>query len=318
MGTPRERLRGAVATGTEIAKVARKIGTELRNPKQFLDPERRKRLFLHGRHLTSAIMTTPDKDTENIGSEIAMTLQPYPINGSTLYANEQYYLPAIVFPDDAEIDFISLLETSDTSKPVPKFFVAETTVGRTHDPFPGLPSEGYRKGDAVLVPFTPRSDASRIQHGGFYINTLDQSVEILNYDELEFHLTKPLQPHESLVEANWYMNSENANEVSSRPNLESLNDHNVLGVLIRPDGSVANFSISSYTFSVVDLYNGAGLKAPDIAKQTKTTVRHIAALSNLIAQAEGAQSWAVCGLEYANGGTYLHRRTGSGYFQIRY
>ncbi|MDP3941697.1 MAG: hypothetical protein Q8Q49_05305 [bacterium] len=315
---PKERVRGIIDKGRGVTRLAGKVVGELRDPKQFLDPERRRTLLLHGKHLTSAVMTTPDRDTSNIEEEIAQTLQTFPIRGAKMYVNERYYLPAVVFPDGSEIDFVSLLDTDDRREPEPKFFVTETTVGRTDERFPGYPTEGYTRGERNFSRFQPRDAASQIQHGGFYIDAQNHSIAILNYDDLQPQLTRPLGGTEAVVEANWYMDSETANEVSARPNMQELNDHNILGELFRPDGSVAFFSISSYTFSVVALYQRASLRPPDIALQTKTTPRHIAALSNLVAKSEGAQSWAVCGLEYANGGTYPYRRSGSGSFQIRY
>jgi hypothetical protein len=285
---------------------------------QMSDPSRRSDLINKGRRQLRGIFASGSQDTSRIQERILGDLESFSRpNGLSIYRSVNVPIAAVVFPYETRVQFSlnSYCKRDTTSKP--DLLVKGTTYTSRRDTGK-LPEEGYQDETGIVVPFKERADIDKIQHGGFFIDKNQQNIEVVNYEILK-EKASSLKQGESVLEANWHIDSDNQDTVAARNNLQFPNVFNTFGSMNYNDGSRRLFSLNNCELSYFDLSDIAQFPIENVTQYgTRTvTVREMAGMANIIAGKVGAVSWAMCGLEFIGGGTYAEEMYLDGnHFQI--
>lgn len=312
-----EVLTGMETRGQTLADLTIKVARELVQVKQLLDPDRISDLWTKGLSQLCPITRPIYRDISSIAEKCQanLILGSLP-NGIGLAVTAELFLATVVFPAQTRLFFVFDQDSEATISRLDKYTasVSSTTVRFPRGSQSSLPSEGLQTSQGIQIPFRKRLPISQIQHGGFLIDNNTGDIAIINYEGLAAERDQQLGENRLIIEANWYMDSENYHEVAGRNNLQQARPYNCLGVIQNDTGQQRYFAITSN----IKFYN-------QIAKllETKTihrgwqypTMRYIAAMSNVIAKIYGTNRWAVGGLEYCGGGVDLE---GTKYFGRHY
>lgn len=296
---------GALIRAHSLSFFVRKVIGELSDARQFTDSNRRVELLNRGiQSLASAIRLSIDP-TEIIAQRIRGSFAACgEIEGSLLFAvSQKVPLSAVVFPDQSRIMYLYPGYTEWDGLPRNKARIAGPTYKYSHLRSLGYyPSEGYADSNGVAIPFAQRNLASQIQHGGILVDNRGLQVDILNYDSLRKHSGHSLSQDEILMEANWYMDSGNQDKVVSRRNLQERRPYNCIGVFYFNDGKRQYFTLNFEDHTSRTVRSRLSLEYLPVRY---STMKEIAAMSNVLADMLEARSWALAGLEYNSGGTQI-------------
>lgn len=302
----------------------RKVLEELKNPWQFFRPNRTRDLLQKGHSAFRSAFTSVELNSRVLEEKMKRELACIKADEHTLVFNsEAMHLMGILFEDiqlkyelDSTIPERSGYEYSYNQLASRVIAVVPTTTYRLFDmgteKAHRLPSEGYKDWLGNSVPFQKREKGDQVQHGGVLFTDNLSNMNILNYTELEKIKTKSLSQGEVVIEANWYMDSENFEKVSSRKNLLERRGYNCFGFFFYEDGSMKFFLINNgMDRSFFEIENAlsnnpkeqAKLKQP---KNILPNVAEIATLCNIMMKATGATGWKLCGGEFFGGGLYFH------------
>ncbi|MDO8573139.1 MAG: hypothetical protein Q7R77_00105 [Candidatus Daviesbacteria bacterium] len=159
---------------------------------------------------------------------------------------------------------------------------------------------------------------SWVQHGGFLVDNNQGKVFILDYKRFIAERNKNLRSGEYAIEANWYMDSEHQEEVCARKNLQETRPYNCLGIFEQPDGHKRYFVVTATWANHLNIRERLGYERD--VEHRNLTIRHVAAMANILANMYGAKRWAMGGLEFNSGDVCFKKERQlcsyfAGYFQ---
>lgn len=294
-----------------LLRLAGKVVGELSNPSQ-LTPARIGDLVKKGVGQIAPLLALGSPMVEN--SEIIFGGDPKG-NGFLFAYSKSGHLMAVVFPESARIHYVSPLEIHnhrqkvlDSLNPYQAVVQSTTIAGRDltegkggKTKFVFFPSEGYQDHTGIVIPFTPRKPEDHVQHGGILADNSEEDLEISNYSELQERQTHPLRKDQSLIEGVYYLDSSNLMAVCERRNLRVPLCFNTIGVF-RLKGRKRFFTFNNDSTSMINLGKRSGIL---IRSPRTIPLANLAVISNVLASYLEAQSWAIVGLEFNNGGTYF-------------
>lgn len=293
--------------GKQALRLAKKVGDELRDPRQLLSKSRRQQLIGNFFEHAKAITVKIDSDTQEIQEKFEKTLQTGTLeNGLEITCPEKVKIVGIVFPETTQLHYFPPTKDSRDLSALSlhpdailgRIFLT-TTMGAT--PYP---SEGFKTSQGVVTEFQKRTVTSRVQHGGIFIHEPSGRIELMNYEELQVAQKQEVGSDSYLIEANWFMSSENQNEVCALQNLQERRPYNALGFFTKPNGEKIFFTINSALVSMFRKKIGAPEEMLQIDGPIPT-MREIAALCNIMMKQQGAVDWSIAGLEFHMGGTLI-------------
>ncbi len=310
--SPAEKMRVRLNASGDLLK---KVLDEMKDPKQFLDPRRVRDLWGKGRDGMRSLTAKMLSENAELIADMESDLHEAVFEDGTEFMSPDYKkLGVFVFPDNAVIqyhlprafwsqeqissDTIEFDEHVIAMQPMTTFKYVSNDGGYLHN----VPQEGYMDGNGNSSEFSERSPEDQIQHGGFFISIEPPRIQLLDYPSLSRLKEKPLQKNEVLIEANWYMDSENQSKVYKRLNLLPRRSYNCVGTLLFPGNREQLFFISSTWKSLLPALERTGMDPDEISSPPDPSVQEVATLCNLLLKKKNAIGWKVCGVEFHGGG----------------
>lgn len=314
----REQVAVRLAT---VRDLTAKVLEELRDWRQFTDPERRRDLWFKGRRSLGAATSEIVVDISQAISEIEQsTVWGQSSEGLEAGISRQVGLATVIVPADWKVFYYhpGRADADAIDAPNSRFKMVSTTITSRMRKIGGkkrysiqndYPTQGYKDSERVRVPFKYREPSSHIQHGGLLINNTTQQVRILDYAELTTVRAEALSPNQVIMEANWYISSENFEQVLKRSNLRQPRPYNCLGTMILDNNQQRMFTLScdNTSFNPTEQYFGLipeGVTNGVYGKEV--TMAQLAAMSTILARRYNAKSWRLAGMEFIGGGLIIN------------
>jgi len=281
----------------EASLLARKTVEELREWRQFKDSSRRRDLFGKGLMHLQTLATPAEYRVEMMDTSAEWRKRK---DGVVIVVPTRLSLIGCVFPRDTVFNhFVSEAANNHRHRSTPPVVLTSTTMSTFSDTYK-MPVQGYRENQRVLSPFAEHNVLDRIQHGGIII--VNNRLRLLSYDELFHEVRSPSDPEGILIQAEWYVDSNNQRRVNARRNLHRRDSFNSIGQIETTEGPI--------TFSLNTGFDDNSSYPP---RHRYTSIAEMIALANSITDTLGGDSWRLCGLEYHNGGTFFR---GTSYYSI--
>lgn len=280
----------------EAATLCSKVVGELVDPAQLLSAHRLGQLISNGTAHLRGLTRPVSQDTAAIEARVAKNNHVYgTTDGLKLFISQELSLAIAIFPEATAFDY-SRPDQPPQKIPGSKIGIVPTTFRG------GYPSMGYKDDTGVVAPFVRRDQASQAQHGGLRHLSTDRKLEVLNYQEMMQLSHQQLRFDEILIQSDWYMDSDNQDEVVGRANLQERRPYNGIGAFVDGIAGHEIFTVNNEYDSIKSLLRACGV---DISVPKSTvTIREIAAFCNVVAKVVGRERWKLAGTEFTNGGSY--------------
>ncbi len=291
-------------------RLAKKAADELLHPEQLLEKKRRDELMRRGADALRSLLMRRNAYEIELGN-VENNLQRFQRDDLNVYLSTSVPVMGFMANGDFDVEYWHNALDPDKERKADLTFSAPTFTpvvemydeAENKEKFHHYPSEGFRIGNKTVVPFAKREARDRVQHGGLFFDGKG-GFQILDYDQLTGKIKSQLEPDQRLMEANWYLSSQNKYDVLMRRNLQLPLPFNALGLLSSAEKPDKYFFITHSDKSDLLALKLLG-ESKVFSLPFNPTLSQVSAMAEAIAKREGYENWKLAGTEYAHGGLWM-------------